>query len=122
MTPVRRRIMVIEDNDEEAASLRDLLEAHGHSVLLAHNAPIALSLAHDFDPDVVLLDITLPVMDGYELARRLRERRPAARFIAVTARRDDAARQQSLEVGCIAHVTKPYAVEHLLGVIDAIDE
>ena len=113
--------MVIEDNDETAASLKDLLEARGHSVMLAHDAPVALSIARQFVPDVVLLEIALPVMDGYELARRLRDRHPGARFIAVTARGGETDRQRSLDIGCIAHVTKPYVVEHLLGVIDSLE-
>ena len=73
--PPRRRILVVDDNVDAAVSLARLLaRLYGQEVRVAHDGPEALAVAGEFRPEVVLLDIGLPGMDGYEVARRLRER------------------------------------------------
>src|SRR5262249_1433017 len=70
---VSRRILVVDDNFDAAETLALLLELRGHKVFMAHEGTSALETASEFLPDVILLDIGLPEMDGYEVARRLRE-------------------------------------------------
>ena len=70
-----RRVLIVDDNEDAATSLARLLSMlDGHSVQVAHDGPSALALAADFEPEVVILDIGMPGMDGYEVARRFRAR------------------------------------------------
>ena len=73
--PERRRILIVEDNLDYALGLRRLLESAGHEVHICNDGLVALSQAPAFGPDVILLDLGLPGMDGYEVARRIREDR-----------------------------------------------
>lgn len=103
------RVLVVEDNRDTAETLRDLLELCGHEVVVAHTGPDGLSFAREFRPDVVLCDIGLPGMDGYDLAAALR-RDPAtasARLIAVSGYGRDEDRTRALEVGFDRHMLKP---------------
>jgi two-component system CheB/CheR fusion protein len=104
-----RRILVVDDNTDAAESLADLLRIYGHDVRAVHDGLTALELMPAFAPSVVFLDIGMPGLDGYEVARRLR-RMPEgeqALLIAVTGfgRLED--RQRSQEAGFDRHVTKP---------------
>jgi CheY-like chemotaxis protein len=117
----RRRLLLVEDNDDAARALKACLEQLGYSVVLAHNAPIALNLARSFDPDVALIDIGLPVMDGWELARRLREQAKHEVYcVAVTAYDQEQHRQRSQQVGFAAHLVKPIDLETITQVIEAL--
>jgi CheY-like chemotaxis protein len=80
---------------------------------VAHDGPEALRTLGDYRPDAALLDIGLPVMDGYELARRLREQGAADHLIAVTGYGQDADRARAREVGFEAHVVKPVKLDQL---------
>ncbi|HEY0477984.1 MAG TPA: AAA family ATPase [Kofleriaceae bacterium] len=82
----RRRVLVVDDNVDAALLLVEALDAMGHATLVAHDGPTALARLAEFHPDVALLDIGLPVMDGFEVARRIREQLGAAapRLIAVS--------------------------------------
>ena len=104
-----RRVLVIEDNVDAAESLKDLLELHGHVVEVAPDGPNGLTLARTFRPEVVLCDIGLPGMSGYEVARAF-QRDPDLRgplLVALTgyARPED--RQRALDAGFTRHVAKP---------------
>lgn len=81
----------------------------GHDVRVAHDGPAALEAAHAYRPEVVLLDIGLPGMTGYEVARRLRQEPPAglALLIALTGYGQEEARRRSSEAGFDVHLTKP---------------
>ena len=119
----RRRLLLVEDNDDAARSLKNALELLGYVVALAHNGPIALNVARTFDPDVVLLDIGLPVMDGWELAKRLREISCAshdAPVVAVTAYDRDIDRQRSTEAGFADHLVKPIDLGKLQEVVESL--
>jgi signal transduction histidine kinase/CheY-like chemotaxis protein len=112
----RRRILVVEDNDDERELLRSLLEDAGHEVTVAATGPDGLAAFIEADPDIALLDIGLPGMDGYELARRARALRPdrPALLIAISgygSARDE--RQASL-AGFDAHLRKPFSPAALL--------
>ncbi|HEX5061322.1 MAG TPA: hybrid sensor histidine kinase/response regulator [Kofleriaceae bacterium] len=119
----RRRLLLVEDNDDAARSLKNALELLGYVVALAHNGPIALNVARTFDPDVVLLDIGLPVMDGWELAKRLRELAGAthdAPVVAVTAYDRDIDKQRSTDAGFADHLVKPIDLGKLQEVVESL--
>ncbi len=83
---VKKRVLVVDDNQDAADSLAELLALDGHEVRVAHDGPTALSLSSEFEPEVALLDIGLPVMDGYQLVRSLRRdlREGTCRYFAMT--------------------------------------
>jgi CheY-like chemotaxis protein len=114
-----RRILVVDDNTDAAESLADLLRVYGHDARVAHNGLAALELVPAFLPAVVFLDIGMPGMDGYEVARRLR-RMPEgveALLIAVTGFGRSEDRQRSEEAGFDRHVTKPLNPKSLLSLL-----
>jgi len=116
-----RRVLIVDDNGDAAQSIAEVLTELGHDVHVAHDGPTALTIASHLRPDVCLLDIGLPVMDGYELARRLRDSHllPAdARIIAITGYGQDADRQRSSEAGFSAHVVKPVDLDVLTSVVN----
>jgi signal transduction histidine kinase len=119
----RRKLLLVEDNDDTARSLKAGLEQLGYVVALAHNGPVALNVARAFDPDVVLMDIGLPVMDGWELAKRLRALRGAthdAPVVAVTAYDRDVDKQRSVEAGFADHLVKPIDLVKLQEVVESL--
>jgi CheY-like chemotaxis protein len=99
----------VDDNVDAAESLAMLLRLGRHDVRTAHDGPTALQVAEAFRPEVVLLDIGLPRMDGYEVARQLREREGMGKalLVALTGYGQDEDRRRSLEAGFDAHLTKP---------------
>jgi CheY-like chemotaxis protein len=116
---LRRRILLVDDNVDAANALGELLRALGHDVELTYDGPQALARAADFRPEVALIDIGLPVMDGYELARRLRQAAGPAcpRLVAVTGYGLERDREQSARAGFTEHLVKPIdlsALERLL--------
>ena len=111
----RRRILVVDDNLSNAASLDMLLRALGQEVHTAFDGPTALELARQLQPDVVLLDIGLPGMDGYEVARLCRKEPGLERvtLVAMTGYGKDEDRQRSQQAGFNAHLVKPVNLEDL---------
>ncbi len=116
----RTRVMVVDDNDDAVEMLRLGLEGLNYRVEIARDGPTALECARAFVPDIALLDIGLPGMDGYELARRLRELRGGGdhlRLVAVTGYGQDADRQRSARAGFERHLVKPIDLSDLAEVI-----
>jgi CheY-like chemotaxis protein len=112
------RILVVDDSTDAAESMAKLLLLAGHEVMVAHDGPAALQLAAREQPAIVLLDIGLPGMDGYEVCRRLRQLGPAdVRIIAVTGYGQDRDRQRSKEAGFDAHAVKPVDPSELWGLL-----
>jgi CheY-like chemotaxis protein len=103
------RILVVEDNVDAAATLRDFLELSGHEVELASSGTDGVSAARRFHPEVVLCDLGLPGMTGYEVAAQLRRDPETAsvKLIAVTGYGRDEDRRRSKEAGFDLHLTKP---------------
>ena len=117
---VRRRILMVEDNQDYAFGLRRMLESAGHEVQICNDGLVALSQAPAFAPDVVLLDLGLPGMDGYEVARRMREDESLARakIIVISGYASEEDQQLSREVGVDQHLAKPVRFSELLRVVE----
>jgi CheY-like chemotaxis protein/anti-sigma regulatory factor (Ser/Thr protein kinase) len=114
ISPVSRRILVVDDNRDAAEALSELLQIRGHETRTAFDGLEALQIAEAFRPEVVLLDIGLPKLNGYEVAQQLR-REPWARsitLIALTGWGQDDDRRRTREAGFDAHLVKP--VDHAL--------
>ena len=114
-TAPSRRILVVDDNEDAAATLADFLAGLGHSLRVAHDGPSALRIITEFTPDIALIDIGLPVMDGYELAGHLRNH-PSLRqlkLIAVTGYGQPSDRALTGAAGFDAHLVKPLDLELL---------
>jgi PAS domain S-box-containing protein len=105
----KRNILVVDDNRDLAEGLAALLTSWGHDVRVAHNGPSVLSIASEFRPEIVFLDIGLPLLDGYEVARRLRRLPGLERIalIALTGYGEPKDHQQSQEAGFALHLVKP---------------
>jgi PAS domain S-box-containing protein len=108
-----RRVLVVDDNRDAAELLGEGLRLHGHEVRVAYDGPGALEVAAAFEPEVALLDIGLPVMNGYELAHRLRERGVRCHLVAVTGYGQEADRIRAREHGFDAHVVKPVDLDQM---------
>jgi PAS domain S-box-containing protein len=106
---VTRRILVVDDNVDAAESIAMLLRLWGHDVQLAHNGPEALKVAEAYQPDVIVLDIGLPGISGYEVARQLRQQPCFQKtlLIAMTGYGQEEDLRRSEEAGFNHHVTKP---------------
>jgi signal transduction histidine kinase/ActR/RegA family two-component response regulator len=112
---VGRRVLVVDDNDDSAAMLAEALRLRGHDVRVAHDGPAALGVSAVFRPDVAFLDIGLPVMDGYELATRLRQQPglEAVRLLALTGYGQESDSERSRAAGFHEHLVKPLDLLHL---------
>jgi len=111
----RRRVLVVDDNEDAADSLALVLRLAGHDVQVCHDAALVMSAAEAFQPEVVLLDIGLPSMDGYEVARRLRARpdlNPML-LVALTGYGQDEDLRRSRQAGFDHHLVKPADPEAL---------
>jgi signal transduction histidine kinase/ActR/RegA family two-component response regulator len=117
-----RRIMVVDDNADAADLLSSLLEGLGNTICVAHDASGALSMIDEFQPDLAVLDIGLPVMDGFELARRLRERPAtrAVRLIALSGYAQPSDQRRATDAGFDAHLAKPIEIDALDAVIQRL--
>lgn len=104
-----KTILLIEDNEQNRYLAMYLLEKNGYRVHEANDGPSGILLAQSLLPDVILLDIQLPSMDGYEVARRLREVAALANtpVVAVTSNAMEGDREKSLEAGCTGYIEKP---------------
>jgi len=116
----RRKLLIVDDNRDAAESLAMLLEMAGHDVRVAYLGRTALSFAQTFRPDVALLDIGMPDLSGYEVARGLRQQPWAAglQLIAITGWGQDEDRRRAAEAGFDNHLTKPIdpqQLERLIG-------
>jgi DNA-binding response OmpR family regulator len=115
-----RRILVVDDNADAADSLGMLLQVRGDEVRVAYDGLEALELAGDFNPEVVLLDIGMPKISGYDVARRLREARGDTVFIiAISGWGQESDRKRARESGFDHHFTKPVDFDALLALIDS---
>jgi CheY-like chemotaxis protein len=110
---VTRRVLVVDDNRDAAEALAEALLTGGHDVRTAFDGPSALSVAEDFVPEVVFLDIGLPAMDGYEVARRLREMPwgQQTTLVALTGYGQESDRVRAADAGFDRHMVKPVGID-----------
>ena len=115
-----RRVLIVDDNEDAAITMATLLEAIGHVPLVAHDGPSALQLLENEHVEIAVLDIGLPVMDGYELAERIRARDPrrTMRLIALTGYGQMEDRMKSAAHGFDEHLVKPVDLDTLLRVLE----
>jgi signal transduction histidine kinase/CheY-like chemotaxis protein len=124
LPPARLRILVVDDNVDAADSLAMVLRLHGHDVQLVHDGYAALDAAATFAPQVVLLDIGLPGINGYEVARKLRGSENGQRplLVAISGYGQEEDRQRSFEVGFDHHLIKPVSPATLEKLLSGIGE
>jgi PAS domain S-box-containing protein len=115
------RVLVVDDNEDAASLLGVLLEELGYQVQVVHDGPSALATVDEFRPDVALIDIGLPVMDGLEVARRLRQNTAAAatRLVALTGYGQERDRHASRAAGFSVHLVKPVDAAALRAVLES---
>jgi signal transduction histidine kinase/ActR/RegA family two-component response regulator len=110
----RLQVLVVDDNRDAADTLGFLLSTYGGDVRVAYHAEAALNLLGDFDPSLILLDIGMPGMDGYEACRRIREiKGDTVRIVALTGWGQEEDRQRSTAAGFDEHLTKPVDINRL---------
>jgi CheY-like chemotaxis protein len=112
----KHRILVVDDNVDAAVSLKKLLELHGHTVIACDSGREALQIAQDFHPDLVLMDLGMPELDGLTTAQLMRSQLPAhlvPRIVALTGWGQEADRQRTREAGIEEHLVKPVSAEAL---------
>ena len=116
------RILVVDDSEDTADTMGTLLEMAGHAVQIAHSGPAALEAAATFRPEVVLLDIGLPGLDGYQVAERLRADPAMAgvTLIAASGYGQEEDRRRSAEAGIDRHLVKPVDLKELQDLLAAV--
>jgi len=115
-----KRVLLVDDNDDARLLLADYLGTVGHEVMTAADGVRALELVAELAPELAILDIGLPVMDGYELARRLRELAPATKLIAVTGYGQRSDQERTREAGFDRHMVKPVDLRRLMKSIEEL--
>ncbi len=114
------RILIVDDNVDAAEMLAELLRLESHEVDIAHDGPQALEVAAKVSPAVALVDIGLPGMDGYELARALRGRYgTAVRLVALTGYGQPSDIDRTRQAGFDAHLVKPVSLEAIQAALHA---
>jgi CheY-like chemotaxis protein len=118
------RVLVVDDNADMAVSLAILLRGSGHDVRTAHDGPTALQAALDYRPNVVLLDIGLPGIDGYEVAKRLRQQPifSTVVLVAMTGFGQQSDRQRSQDAGFNHHLVKPADFEQVRQILATVSQ
>jgi CheY-like chemotaxis protein len=119
----RRRVLIVDDNEDSGELMALLIEKLGHETRVAAEGTRALELAAEFKPNIVFLDIGLPGMNGFEVARRMRLLPATATIpiVAVTGYTRDSDREQAASAGFSEHFAKPIGMDRLRGVLDAIE-
>jgi PAS domain S-box-containing protein len=116
-----RRVLLVDDNEDACSLLGEMLRSVGHDVVVTLDGPRAIEAVKHFVPEVAILDIGLPVMDGYELAAALRSRLgPGLRLMAVTGYGQEQDRARALESGFECHFVKPLSIQKLLAAIELV--
>ena len=109
-----RRVLVVDDDVDSADVMALALEVHGHETRVAYEPLNALTIAAEFLPQVAILDVNLPIMDGHELGEALRKELPGCKFMALTGDATALNYLRSQWVGFHDHLTKPVALDELL--------
>ena len=115
------KVLVVDDNESSALTLTWAMELFGYEVRTCFDGKTAVEVAHEFRPEVVLLDIGMPVMDGFEVCRKLRSDTSlcGTRVVAQTGWGDPETRRRTAEAGFDEHLTKPVNLEKLKALLDS---
>jgi len=108
-----RKILVVEDNQGIQMSLKDEFESDGYKVFIADNGGDGLAMAREQKPDLIILDLMLPVMDGYEVCKKLRMEENHTPIIMLTVKNKEIDKILGLELGADDYMTKPFSVREL---------
>ena len=121
-SPMTKTILIVEDNELNMKLFHDLLDAHGYKTLQTRNGMEALALAREHRPDLILMDIQLPVLDGYEATRQIKADPSLANtpIIAVSSFAMKGDEEKARGAGCDHYVTKPYSPLQLLRTIRGV--
>jgi CheY-like chemotaxis protein len=114
------RVLLVDDNIDALQTLHVLLEMQGFEVQSFATPDVAIAKAAAFSPDVCVLDIGLPGMDGYQLARRLQQDGLRARYVALTGYGQASDRERSAAAGFHVHLTKPVQLDPLLAALEPL--
>ena len=114
------RILVIEDNEDLAFGLRNNLEIEGYGVELATDGRSGLNRAREFQPDLIVLDLMLPSLDGYRVLRELRQDGNTIPVVILTARTEEADKIRGFRLGADDYVTKPFGILELIARVEAV--
>ena len=120
LAAARRRILIVEDEPDLVRGLRDALEFEGFDIIAAGLGREGVKLARERGPDLVLLDLMLPDMNGFAVCEEIRAHSPLVPIIMLTARSQESDKIRGLEVGADDYVTKPFSVGELVARIGAI--
>jgi DNA-binding response OmpR family regulator len=117
-----RKILIADDEPNIVTALEFLLQKNGYEVLVARNGDLALSLVEQHKPDLVLLDVMMPVKSGYEVCQRMRERPDwrDIKIVMLTAKGREVEMNKGLSVGADLYITKPFSTQELVQKINAL--
>jgi len=118
LPPTSLRVLVVDDDQDAADIFAELLLSFGHEVRVAYDGMAGLTIDASWEPDLIFLDLGLPTMDGYEVARRLRARRPRGiRIVALSGFAQATDHDHSRRAGCDYHLVKPASLGDILQVL-----
>lgn len=122
MAEASRKVLIVDDEPNIVTALEFLFRRSGYDVRLATNGAEALELVDSYRPDVVLLDVMMPVKSGYEVCQKMRERPELAqiRIVMLSAKGSEAEVNKGLSLGADLYVTKPFSTRELVATIDRL--
>jgi DNA-binding response OmpR family regulator len=115
-----KHILIVEDNPDLVYGLRNNLEIEGYDVSVAEDGPSGVQRARELQPDLLILDLMLPGMDGYRVLRAIRDSGSAVPVLILTARGEEADKVRGFRLGADDYVTKPFGVMELLARVEAL--
>lgn len=115
----KRRVLVVDDDRDMAEAVAALLTIYGHELRIAHSGNDALAIADTFDPDIVILDVALPDLSGYDVARQIRVAHPGVFLVALTGYVRAVDQERAYRAGYDLHVAKPISATTLQAVFRA---
>ena len=115
----KKTVLIVEDEKSIVDILRFNLEKEGYAALTAYDGEAGLSMALEKNPDLILLDVMLPKMIGFDVCRILREKGSSVPVIILTAREEEADKVQGLEIGADDYITKPFSMRELMARVKA---
>lgn len=114
-----RLVLIVDDERPIVDILKYNLEKEGYETIEAYDGAEALDMALNQNPDVILLDVMLPKMDGFEVCRKVREKKPTVPILMLTAREEEVDKVLGLELGADDYITKPFSVRELMARVKA---